>query len=68
MRLVKVEGSPHLYRDMETGAIINKDTSGYYQYLNSRSNRVNAKKELDDLKSEVNEIKLLLKELINGSK
>lgn len=68
MKLVKVEGHPDLYRDMDTGAIINKDTSGYQQYLSNSANRKNTKKELDQLKNDVNEIKSLLKELINGSK
>ena len=68
MKLVKVEGYPDLYRDMDTGAIINKDTSGYQQYLSNSSNRKNTKKELDQLKNDVNEIKSLLKELINESK
>lgn len=68
MKLVKVEGHPDLYRDMDTGAIINKDTSGYQQYLLNSANRKNAKQEIEDLKNDVNEIKLLLKELIHGSK
>tara|TARA_A100001201_G_C4091993_1_gene202443 strand:- start:272 stop:478 length:207 start_codon:yes stop_codon:yes gene_type:complete len=68
MKLVKVEGYPDLYRDVDTGAIINKDTSGYQQYLLNSSNRKNSKKEIEQLKSDVNEIKSLLKELINGSK
>jgi len=68
MKLVKVEGHPDLYRDMDTGAIINKDTDGYQQYLSNSYNRKNSKKEIEQLKSDVNEIKSLLKELINGSK
>ena len=68
MKLVRVEGHPDLYRDMDTGAIINKDTSGYQQYLSNFANRKNTKKELDQLKTDVSEIKSLLKELINGSK
>lgn len=68
MKLVKVEGHPDLYRDIDTGAIINKDTSGYQQYLSNSANRKNAKQEIENLKNDVNEIKLLLKELIHGSK
>ena len=68
MQLVKVEGYPNLYRDMDTGAIINKDTSGYQQYIVNSSKRKSEKQEIEKLKSDVSEIKLLLKELINGSK
>lgn len=68
MKLVRVEGSPHLYRDVETGAIINKDNSGYQQYINGSQNRINTRKEIEDLKNDVNEIKSLLKELINESR
>lgn len=68
MKLIKVEGHPNLYRDSNTGAIINKDLNGYDQYLQSSYSRMNAKKEIQQLKNDVNEIKSLLKELINGSK
>lgn len=68
MKLIKVEGHPNLYRDSNTGAIINKDLNGYDQYLHSSYSRMNAKKEIQQLKNDVNEIKSLLKELINGSK
>lgn len=68
MKLVRVEGSSYLYRDMNTGAIINKDTSGYQQYVNSSSNRMKMKKEVEQLKDDVSEIKSLLKELINESR
>jgi len=68
MKLIKVEGHPNLYRDSNTGAIINKDLNGYDQYLQSSYSRMNAKKEIQQLKNDVSEIKSLLKELINGSK
>lgn len=68
MTLVKVEGHSNLYRDSNTGAIINKDLNGYDQYLQSSSSRINAKKEIEQLKNDVKEIKSLLKELINGSR
>ena len=33
--MIKVEGHPHLYRDEKSGAIINCDSMGYNQYVNS---------------------------------
>ena len=64
---IPVEGHPNLFRDDQTGAIINCDTVGYNQYVSSRDRMNNQKQELKELKSEINEIKKLLKELTNGS-
>lgn len=66
--MIKVEGYQNLYRDEKTGAIINCDTVGYSQYLNSLSYQNKQKQELDKIKSDIDEIKFLLKELINGPK
>ena len=65
--LISVEGYPSLYRDPKTGAIVNCDTSGYSQYIQSVNNRKKSKDEIKELKSELSEIKSLLKELINES-
>ena len=35
--LITVEGHPNLFRDKNTGAIINCDSTAYNQYLNSLS-------------------------------
>ena len=64
-----------LKRDPSTDSIVNVDNIGYDQYIASR----NAKSEknqkvqtmeedLANVKNELDEIKSLLKELINGSK
>jgi len=68
MSLIPDEGSPNLFRDEKTGAIINCDENAYNQYVNSLMNRQHQKKEIEILKDEVSEIKTLLRELINGSK
>lgn len=67
--MIKVEGHPNLYRDEQTGAIINCDTIGYNNYVTSLNKRDSQKREIDNIKSEISEIKSLLKELIkkNGS-
>ena len=64
--MIKVEGYSHLYRDEKTGAIINCDDSGYDQYMKSLNYRKNQKEELDSMKKELNEIKSLLKLLVEG--
>jgi len=66
--MIKVEGHQNLYRDENSGAIINCDSIGYNQYVNSLIQRDVQKKELDAMKNDIDEIKTLLKELINGSK
>lgn len=65
---MKVEGHPNLFRDKKTGAILNYDNVAYEQYLNSISNRMNMKKEIENLKGDIEEIKSLLREIINESK
>lgn len=66
--MIRIEGHQNLYRDEETGAIVNTDTSGYSQYIKMRNKRQKQNDEIEQLKSDVSEIKDLLRELINGSK
>lgn len=67
--MIKVEGHPNLYRDENTGAIINCDTIAYNNYVNSLHKRDSQKREIDNIKNEISEIKSLLKQLLekNGS-
>jgi hypothetical protein len=64
--MIKVEGHKNLYRDNETGAIINCDYQEYSNYVSQKKEREKLKSEVQNLKSELSEIKLLLKEIING--
>jgi len=66
--LIPVEGHHNLFRDPNTGAIINSDKSGYMQYIRLKEQRQKEKNELDQLKSDIAEIKSLLREITNGSK
>jgi hypothetical protein len=66
--MIPVKGHPNLYRDEKTGAIINCDNSAYNQYVNSINHRDSQKRELDQMKKDIDEIKLLLKEIVSGSK
>jgi|TARA_B100000073_G_scaffold82650_1_gene63220 hypothetical protein len=66
--LIPVEGNPHLFRDRNTGAIVNTDRSGYDQYMKMKQRRQTEREELDTLKKDIEEIKSLLKEFTNGSK
>jgi len=66
--MIKVEGYQNLYRDEESGAIINCDSISYKNHLSAISRRESRKKELDFMRKEIDELKLLVKELLNGSK
>ena len=63
--MIPVEGHADLFRDEITGAIINTDTSQYNQYISMRNKKRSEKEELDKMKSDIEEIKSLLKELVN---
>ena len=65
--MIKVEGHPHLYRDEKSGAIINCDSMGYNQYVNSLRQKELQKNELDKMKDDITEIKSLLKKLTMGN-
>ena len=65
--MIKVEGHTHLYRDEKSGAIINCDSMGYNQYVNSLRQKELQKNELDKMKDDINEIKSLLKKLTMGN-
>jgi hypothetical protein len=63
--MIKVEGHSNLYRDENTGAIVNCDTAGYNQYINTITQKDLRKKELDEMKKDINDIKFLLQEILN---
>ena len=71
MSYIKVKDRNDLVRDSHSGCIINTNKSQYNEYLTQRESRENdakrMKQDLDDLKSEMNEIKQLLRGLANGN-
>ena len=62
--MIRVEGHKHLYRDENTGAIVNCDTTGYMRYKKMRNKKLIEKSEIDSLKSEIDTLKGLLNDLI----
>lgn len=72
---IKVSGHSDLVRDPETNSIINRNQSEYDEYIARRNLKLEEnqkvqtiEEEVASIKSDVNEIKSLLKELINGSR
>lgn len=64
-KFIPVNGHPNLYRDSETGAIINCDDMGYNQYVSLLNKKESEKKEIQNIKKDIDEIKILLGELLN---
>ena len=71
---IPVEGNSDLVRDPRTDSIINTNSNAYEQYISQRKKRklekeksLNIEEDLANLKSEMNEIKSLLRELVNGN-
>jgi len=63
---IPVEGHPNFFRDEKSGAIINSDFNAYNQYMLSKQKRELQKKQIDELKSEITEIKTMLKQLLEN--
>ena len=73
MSYLKVEGHRELYRDSTTNSIVNRNTSDYNRYMSQKKTKNEEAKKVDTmeqdlahLKNEINEIKSLLKDLVNG--
>jgi hypothetical protein len=65
--MIKVDGYSNLYRDEESGAIINSDSVEYSNRLRRISSIKNEKNELKRMKSEIDELKALLKKVLEKS-
>ena len=75
MEIYTVKGHKDLARDPETNTVINVNNTYYDQYIASREvkNENNQKMqtiedEVATIKDDINDIKSLLKELLNGSR
>ena len=62
--MIPVEGHKHLYRDEKSGAIINHDQRSYDQYVRRKNKKESQEDELKRLRSDIDEIKSLLKEVL----
>jgi len=62
---IPVEGNPGLFRDSESGAIINCSDSEFDSYLEAKKKKMSEKKEFEDLKNEVGELKDMMRIIIS---
>ena len=63
--MIPVKDHKNLYRDEKSGAIINTDTGGFNRYKKMKRFKSNQKEEIDKLKQDIEEIKSLLREIVN---
>lgn len=57
MTILKVKEHNHLFRDTNSGALINRDANSLQEYLSKRQLFINQKEELNKVKSEMESIK-----------
>jgi hypothetical protein len=69
-----VKGHDHLIRDPKTNSIINTNMSEYNEYISRRDSKLkesekvnNLESDITNMKEDLDEIKLLLRRLINES-
>jgi len=74
MNLVPVDGERNLSRDMRTNAIVNTNEQEYNAYLARKNSSLNEKQRIENLENQINdvkddlrEIKMLLRSLSHGS-
>ena len=65
MKKVKVKDSNSLYRDEESGAILNCNDTAYNNYLKMKENKMRELSEMDKLKDDVDELKGMMKLILS---
>lgn len=65
---VKVQNEIALERDMGSRAIINTDIDAYNKYMARKQAKEEEKRELDNLKNEVRELKEMVQNLLGNIK
>ena len=62
---IKVKDSGSLYRDEESGAILNCSNSEYDSYLKLKKQKIEETHEMDKLKNDVDELKGMMKLILS---
>ena len=65
MKKVKVKDSGSLYRDEESGAILNCSDSEYNNYMKLKQQKLKEVSEMDKLKDDVDELKDMMKLILS---
>jgi hypothetical protein len=64
--MIPVEGHKGLYRDENSNAIVNCNDYEYQEYLRAKNSSLDEKSEIENLKTELTEIKSLLTKLLEN--
>jgi hypothetical protein len=64
--MIPVEGHKGLYRDEKSNAIVNCNDYEYQEYLRVKNSSLDEKSEIENLKTELTEIKSLLSKLLEN--
>jgi len=64
--MIPVEGHKGLYRDEKSNAIVNCNDYEYQEYLRVKNSSLEEKNEIENLKTELTEIKSLLAKLLEN--
>ena len=67
MSLLKVKDHDGFYKDTSSGAIVNKNNSGYQQYIENRDRLLSDKERLDAIENDINDIKSLLLKVLESN-
>lgn len=74
MEFISVDGHNSLKRDPRTNSIVNTNMSEYQEYISKRNKKSeenqkiqNFEEDLANMKDDIDEIKNLLRSLVNGS-
>lgn len=64
----RVEGHPNLYKDTDSGVIVNRESSDRSRYRLAKEqalSNIESQQELSSMRREMDELKSLIKELLN---
>jgi len=64
MKLVRIEGNKDLVKDEETGAVLNSNETEIEAAKIRKEQRVEKENEFETLKSDVNELKDIMKQIL----
>lgn len=62
-RLIPVKGSKGLFRDEETGAILNKNDIEYSAYIENRKKLLSDKERINNLENQLTDVKSDIKDI-----
>lgn len=65
MDLIPIENNKSLYRDVESGAVLNCSSSDYESYLHHKNSLLEKQNEIQTLKNEMSEIKDMMKIILS---